>query len=463
MTSAVVTQATAEQELVGVSSAGQELAEVVGAGLRVPVAGGGERAFANLDIAATAPCLVAVRDAVDAILPWYASVHRGAGLPAEICTSAYEQARETVRQFAGPPPGHAVVFTRNTTDAFNLLARCLPAGTTVIGFDTDHHAALLPWRRTGARRLPAPASAADAVKAVDAALRSAPAGPRLVCVTGASNVTGEIWPLADLAEVAHHHGARIAVDAAQLAPHRPVAMGPLGLDYVALSGHKLYAPFGCGALIGRSDWLRAAPPYLAGGGAALHVGDDSVTWSDLPARHEAGTPNLIGAVALAAACQAITAIGWESLQAREHRLLAALHDGLATVPGLSQLRLWDGDGPRVGIASFTLRGLPPALAAAALAAEHAIGVRAGKFCAHPAVRRLTGGGDAVRASIGIATTHEHITRLTSALHQLAADGPRLTYTEQDGALRPHPGPWASTPVPRPSVRCADALPGIRKD
>ena len=119
-----------------------------------------------------------------------------------------------------------------------------------------------------ARRLPAPASAADAVTAVDAALRSAPAGPRLVCVTGASNVTGEIWPLADLAEVAHHHGARIAVDAAQLAPHRPIAMGRLGLDYVALSGHKLYAPFGSGALIGRSDWLRAAPPYLAGGGAA---------------------------------------------------------------------------------------------------------------------------------------------------------------------------------------------------
>ena len=103
---------------------------------------------------------------------------------------------------------------------------------------------------------------------MDAALRSAPVGPRLICVTGASNVTGEIWPLADLADVAHHHGARIAADAAQLAPHRPIAMGQLGLDYVALSGHKLYAPFGSGALIGRSDWLRAAPPYLAGGGAA---------------------------------------------------------------------------------------------------------------------------------------------------------------------------------------------------
>ena len=412
------------------------LAAVVGAGLTVPVATGEDLPFANLDIAATAPCLVAVRDAVDSILPWYASVHRGAGLPAEICTSAYERARETVHAFADPGLGSAVVFTRNTTDAFNLLARCLPTGTTVIAFDTDHHAALLPWRRPGARRLITPAIAADTVGAVDAALRSAPVGPRLVCVTGASNVTGEVWPLAELAETAHHHGARIAVDAAQLAPHRPIAMGPLGLDYVALSGHKLYAPFGSGALIGRSDWLRAASPYLAGGGAAVHVGDDSVSWAELPARHEAGTPNLIGAVALAAACEAITAIGWPAVREHEDGLLAALGDGLASVPGLSVLRLWDGTGPRIGIASFTIRGIPPALVAAALASEHAIGVRSGKFCAHPAVRRLTGGGDAVRASIGIGTTREHISRLIGALHQLATDGPRLTYAELGGDLQP---------------------------
>ena len=107
------------------------LAELVGADLRVPVADGGESQDANLDVAATAPCLVAVKDAVDALLPWYSSVHRGAGAPAQVCTRAYEQARETVREFAAPGPGHTVVFTRNTTDAFNLLSRCLPGGTTV--------------------------------------------------------------------------------------------------------------------------------------------------------------------------------------------------------------------------------------------------------------------------------------------------------------------------------------------
>jgi selenocysteine lyase/cysteine desulfurase len=238
-------------------------------------------------------------------------------------------------------------------------------------------------------------------------------------VTGASNVTGEIWPLADLADVAHQHGARIVVDAAQLAPHRPVEMGALGLDYVALSGHKLYAPFGSGALIGRSDWLRAAPPYLPGGGAASHVGDDGIVeWADGPARHEGGTPNLIGAVALAAACDAITAIGWPALRDHELRLRRALLDGLAAVPGLRVLRLWDDDVPRVGIASFTVAGQDPARIAGVLAERYGIGVRHGKFCAHPLVRRLASGGDAVRASFGLGTTAGHVSRLTAALAEI---------------------------------------------
>jgi selenocysteine lyase/cysteine desulfurase len=403
-----------EDELTG---AEQPLAELVGAGLRVPVAGGGELPLANLDIAATAPCLATVRDAVEELLPWYASVHRGAGRPAQVCTAAYERARSTVLRFAGAGPGHTAVFTRNTTDAVNLLARCLPGGSTVIGFGTDHHSAMLPWRGA-VRLLPAPASPADAVHAVGAALRAAPVGPRLVCVTGASNVTGELWPLADLAAVAHEHGARIAVDAAQLAPHLPLAMARLGLDYVALSGHKLYAPFGSGALIGRSDWLRAAPPYLPGGGAAGHVGEDGVLWADGPARHEGGTPNLIGAVALATACETLTRIGWDRLRDHEDRLQRAVRDGLEGLPGLSVLRLWDDSVPRLGIVSFTVGGLPAGLIAARLADEHAIAVRHGKFCAHPLVRRLAAGQDAVRASVGIGSTAGHVQRLTGALRRI---------------------------------------------
>ena len=161
-------------------------------------------------------------------------------------------------------------------------------------------------------------------------------------------------------------------------------MSQLGLDYLALSGHKLYAPFGSGALIGRSDWLRAAPPYLPGGGAALSVGDEGVLWADPPARHEGGTPSLIGAVAPAADCRTLTEIGWQAVRDHEHRLLTALWEGLARVPGLSLLRLWRGNGPRIGIASLTLGGLRPDVVAEALAAEYGIGVRAERMFNLPA-------------------------------------------------------------------------------
>src|SRR5262249_53971201 len=152
-----------------------------------------------------------------------------------------------------------------------LLARSLPEPTSVVLFDTEHHAALLPWRGPWVRRLQTPPSTDQAIVALDAALTMAPSGPRLVVVTGASNVTGEPWPIAELAEVARRHNARVALDAAQLAPHRPIDIQAWDVDYVALSGHKLYAPFGAGALIGRGDWLQAAEPYLAGGGATQQV------------------------------------------------------------------------------------------------------------------------------------------------------------------------------------------------
>ena len=199
--------------------------------------------------------------------------------------SLYEGAREPVRDFVGGRADDAVIFTRHTTDSFNLLAHCLPARTTVVVFETEHHAALLPWGRTGAgdrasqtsSGCPRPARPREAIASVDDALRRRAPGPALLVITGASNVTGELWPVAELAAVARARGARIALDAAQLAPHRPFSIAELGVDYVALSGHKLYAPYGAGALIGRADWLAAAPPYLIGGGATASVTDDETT------------------------------------------------------------------------------------------------------------------------------------------------------------------------------------------
>jgi selenocysteine lyase/cysteine desulfurase len=415
------------------ASPASSLLRVVGEDVPVPVAGGGTVPYANLDYAASAPCLDVVRDAVEAALPYYSSVHRGAGYASQVMTDRYERARETVRAFVGAWRRDAVVFTRNTTDAMNLLAHALPHGTTVVVFESEHHASLLPWQR-GNRvvRLPAPASPSEAVATAGEALGSAPAGPRLLVVTAASNVTGELWPVAELARVAREHGARIAVDAAQVVPHRPFDMGALDVDYVAFSGHKLYAPFGAGCLIGRADWLRAAEPYLLGGGATASVGerDGQVTWSaDPQQRHEAGTPNVLGVVALAAACEALTE--WDAIVAAEERLLNRLRAGLVAIPGVRELSLWGEASPRVGIVSFVVEGRHSREVATELSERYGIGVRDGAFCAHPFLRRLLGAveGDrgsgrglstAVRASFGIGTNDQHIDRLLTALSRLGS-------------------------------------------
>ncbi|GAA1259037.1 aminotransferase class V-fold PLP-dependent enzyme [Sphaerisporangium rubeum] len=403
------------------------LPEVLGADLQVPVKGGRLLNYANLDNAASAPCLAAVNDAVAAALPAYSSVHRGAGYASQLTTARYEQARHTVRSFAGARRDDAVVFTRNTTDAANLLARCLPEGTTVVVFGTEHHASLLPWQ--DAVRLPAPEFPGTAIRAADDAL-AAIDGPKLLVVTAASNVTGELWPVAALAHIAHRHGARIFVDAAQLVPHRPLNITALDIDYVAFSGHKLYAPFGAGALIGRSDWLSAAGPYLRGGGASAAVtldetGEVGTEWSaDPEQRHEAGTPNVLGAIALAAACDTLTATGWTPLIRHEERLLARLRDGLATIKGVHELSLWGPGHPRVGIVAFVVEGWTAREVAEALSAEYGIGVRDGRFCAHLLVGHLLGdvgpcgASGAVRASIGAGTTVEHVERLLTALADL---------------------------------------------
>ncbi|MCF6522968.1 aminotransferase class V-fold PLP-dependent enzyme [Streptomyces sp. JJ36] len=416
---------------------------VLGRDVRVPLAGGGDAPYAALDYAASAPALQRVWDDVAAYAPCYGSVHRGAGRLSQLSTELYEQSRATVARFLGCRPGDQVIFTRATTDSLNLLAHVLPADTRVFVFETEHHAALLPWRDHRTRCLPAPRSPEQAVAALEAALRAAPAGPRLVCVTGASNVTGEIWPVRELARVARRHGARIVLDAAQLAPHHPVDIAALDVDWVALSGHKLYAPFGAGVLAGRADWPDAAPPYLAGGGAGRRVergpdGGVAVEWHTGPARHEAGSPNVIGAYALASACRALEAAGFDRLLRREQRLLRGVLDGLAGVPGARVLSLFGeepgraGPAGRVGVVSFVAEGRDSAELAEALSAEYGIGARAGLFCAHPLLRVLLGGApagpdtcgaagapmNAVRVSFGAGTPDEHVDRLLTAVRAL---------------------------------------------
>jgi selenocysteine lyase/cysteine desulfurase len=451
---------------------------LVGAETMVPLVTGGERRYLNLDYAASAPALASVADAVSELLEWYSSVHRGAGFKSRAATAAYEGARESIRRFVGARDDDAVVITRNTTDAINLLAIALPDEVRVIGFAGEHHANLLPWqRRPGSTILPVPASPEALLESLEAELRRGGGANVLVTVTGASNVTGELAPLRQISTLTHAHGARLLVDAAQLAPHHSIDMAAIGIDYLALSGHKLYAPFGAGALIGAADWL-GGRPFLAGGGAVRLVTVDEVIWADLPDRQEAGSPNVVGAVALGAACDALSGYGMARIEADEIALWGYARAAFAAVPGWEHYRLWGPDHPRVGLFTFNLRPWSHDHLAAILSAEHGIGVRHGCFCAHPLMMELLhvetaeadrlmadtrAGGHphlpgAARISFGLPTTEADVDAAVAALRSIATDGPAWTY-----AIDPLSGEFEPDPDPRPmpSLPFAMAAPHLR--
>ncbi len=445
---------------------GSESLHLVGADTEVPLVTGESRPYVNLDYAASAPALQAVHDAVEELLGWYSSVHRGAGFKSRASTAAYEGARESIRAFVNGRDDDAVIITRNTTDSINLLAGTLPPETHVVAFAGEHHANLLPWKRNAVRYLPVPESPDEMLDALSTTLRELPncADPHLVAVTGASNVTGEIWPIERIAEVAHEHEARLLVDAAQLAPHAPIDMARDGIDYLALSGHKLYAPYGAGALIGERDWLSAGDPFLRGGGAVTIVTVEETLWAELPDRQDAGSPNVIGAVALGVACDTLAAAGMDRIANEERALLAYARERLGAIAEFEHYRVWAADHPRFGLLTFNLRGTPYDLLAAILSGEHGIGIRHGCFCAHPLMMRLLRVDDAearrllsetkaghherlpgaARMSLGLGSTRAHIDRLADALRAIAADGPAWTY-----AIDAHTDQWEPDPDPRP--------------
>ena len=455
---------------------GSDLLRLMGADTEVPLVTGGTGRYVNFDYAASAPALQVVRDAVGELLGWYSSVHRGAGFKSRASTAAYEGARESIRRFVNGRDDDAVIITRNTTDSINLLAGTVPEGTHVVAFAGEHHANLLPWKRCGVRYLAIPETPAEMLEQLETTLRELPAcdDPHLVAVTGASNVTGEVWPVAEIARVAHDNGARLVVDGAQLAPHAPIDMQRDGIDYLALSGHKLYAPYGAGALIGERDWLTAGDPFLRGGGAVKLVTVEETLWADLPDRQEAGSPNVIGAVALGVACDTLASVGMDRIAAEEAELLDYARTRLSSVDGFEHYRVWPADHPRVGLLTFNLGEVPYDLLAAVLSAEHGIGIRHGCFCAHPLMMRLLQVDDAeakrlldegraghherlpgaARMSLGLGSTREEIDILADALRAIATDGPRWTYvvnTDTD-EYEPDPDP---RPLPSLSMRMVE--------
>lgn len=396
--------------------------------------------YANFDHGATTPALVAVAEAAERAQRRYGSVHRGAGYASQVTTGWFEAARAQVAGFVGARSGDEVVFTRNTTDALRLLAHCLPQDTQVFAWESAHHAALLTWAPGRTTRLPVPRSAQHAIQLLREALERSPEDERLVVITGACNVTGEIWPVPELVAVAREFGARTVLDAAQYAPHVQIDLAELGVDWVAFSGHKLYAPYGAGVLAGRSDWLDAAEPYLPAGGATARVWHDHTQWQTGPARHEGGTPNAVGAIAIAAACAALRTHR-ATIGAHEGGLHARLRAGLSSIERVRIIEVL-GDRPNVGVVTFTVEGYDPSLVSQVLADEDAIAVRDGRFCAHLLCDAVVGDGEcAIRASLGLATKGEHVDRLLAAVQRLVQHGPALSYVHTDAG-------WSAPADPR---------------
>jgi selenocysteine lyase/cysteine desulfurase len=424
---------------------------------------GADRRYLDIDFAASSGALSSVADAVSAFLPLYSSVHRGAGYKSIASSAAYESARHAVFSFAQREGrDDIVILLRNTTEAINHLAYRLrlQPNEVVVTSVVEHHANLLPWGRVATRRMiECDQRGTFEVGAVVAALEAVPR-PKLLAITGASNVTGWLPPLDPIIAAAHERGVPVLVDAAQLAPHRRL---PSSADYVVFSGHKMYAPFGCGVLIGpRSSFLDGVP-FLVGGGAVDLVDLDEVIWTAPPEREEAGSPNVIGAVALHAAIDELGDIGFDAIESHDDLVARALREGLH---GIERVQLLgpDLDTATLPVASFTIEGVSHALVAARLSAEFGIGVRHGCFCAHPYLVRLLGmrgasletfrsmarAGEraslpgAVRASGGLTTTLDDVDRLLRAVDEIATTPTPSPYVQDQ-----RNGEWWPTGLRRP--------------
>jgi cysteine desulfurase/selenocysteine lyase len=372
--------------------------QIVGADAQVPLLDGSHRQCVNLDNAASTPALKPVFDKVNEFMTWYSSVHRGTGFKSQIATEAYDLAHDIVGCFVKANlETNTVIFGKNTTEAINKLARRFPLepGDVVLCSLMEHHSNDLPWRLRG-RLLHIDVHDDGSLDEdhFDRLLDQYRGQVKLVAISGASNVTGQINPVYRLADKAHAAGAKILVDAAQLAPHRPIDMRPDGapdhLDFVAISAHKMYAPYGTGALVGPTEVFAQGTPDMVGGGTVDIVTVDDVRWGHPPDRDEAGSPNVVGAVALAQAILSLEEIGMDALAHHEAELTAYALRRLQEIDGVTVYGLADPDRvtERVGVIPFNVRGASHYKVAAVLSFEGGIAVRNGCFCAHPYILRL---------------------------------------------------------------------------
>jgi cysteine desulfurase/selenocysteine lyase len=379
------------------------------------------RPIAYLDSGASSQRVLASIQAVDRYeRAHHSNVHRGSHTLSAEATAAYEGARATVADHLGAEDRREAIFVRNATEAINLVARAwgdanVGAGDRIVLTEMEHHSNIVPWQqlaeRVGAEIDWVPVDE-DGLLDMDAYAALLERGPKLVAVAHVSNVLGTENPVAEIARLAHDAGALMLADGAQAAPKLPLDVAELEVDFYVLTGHKLYAPTGIGALRTKLDLLRAMPPFLGGGSMIRKVTKDGTTYADIPARFEAGTPAIAQAIGMASALRWLDGLGMEAVREHEREIADYALAQLAEVPGLRVFGPPRG-AERLGPVSFELEGVH-AHDISEILDRHGVAVRAGHHCAQPLMDRL-GVAATARASFGVYTTREEIDRLVEGL------------------------------------------------
>ena len=376
--------------------------------------------LAYLDNGATAQKPLAVIDTLDRYWREHnANVHRGVHTLSEEATSLYEEARGTIASHLGADR-REVVFVRNATEALNLVAYSwgrtnISSRDRIVVTEMEHHSNVVPWYQVAKERdadldwVPIDDEGRLDLEALSALLER---GPKLVCVAHVSNVLGTINPIPEIARMAHDAGALLVVDGAQAGPKLELDMAELGADFYAITAHKLYGPTGVGALFGRRDLLEEMPPFIGGGSMIRKVSKELITWADLPAKFEGGTPAIAEAIGFGAAVRWVDELGLPAIHAGEMELASYALERIAEVPGLTVFGPPAGDD-RGGIVSFAMDGVH-AHDVSEILDRHGVAVRAGHHCAQVLMQRL-GVPATTRASLAVYNTREEVDRLIDAL------------------------------------------------
>lgn len=370
---------------------------IVGVDMKIPLPNGKQIRAINFDNAATTPPFHSVLNEIVRFSPYYSSIHRGSGYKSMISSKIYDDSRKIVADFVNADlRNDTIIYVKNTTEAINKLANKLCKDHKkyiILSTDMEHHSNDLPWRnKYKVDYIKIDEAGRLNLEDLEKKLIKYKNKVKLVTVSGASNVTGYKNPIHKIASLAHEYGSRILVDGAQLVPHSPVDMKPYSskehIDFLVFSSHKMYAPFGIGVLIGpKADFEYGAPDYK-GGGTVKVVTKDYIEWADTPDKDEAGTPNVIGVVALTAAIKTLSSIGMDAIEDYEREITQYALDQLKSIPDISIYGNCEDCSDRVSIIPFNIRSMDHEVVSKALAYEKGISTRNGCFCAHPYVQKL---------------------------------------------------------------------------